>query len=122
MILMKQKKLLKSWACLLGLGVLLSAQAQVLDERLSGFEKNGEAWTVDSTDFIAITNEKAAAGSYAMVYNMNETYQGNKPWYTIDTRHTIMHVRTAMAGDKKVIIAATYEGAILSVSFEGAVL
>jgi len=45
-------------SALVGTTLLCWLHAQKLDERLSGFEKNGEAWTVDSTDFISITGEE----------------------------------------------------------------
>ena len=97
------------------------AQENLLNQNISGFENSGVAWLEDTTGYISVSSEKAYSGTNSFKYH-SATEVIAKPLHSIDTRHTIMHVRAAHSKTGKYLVAASYEGAVLGVSYTGAIL
>jgi len=53
---------------------------------------------------------------------LNKSSLGKKSIVSIDTEYTISKVRTANTKNKRYIVASTYEGTLLGVSYDGKIL
>jgi len=119
-----QRLLLNALQSVLMICLLISsgyAQKNLLNQNISGFENSGSAWEGDPTGFISVSTEKSFSGTNSFKYHATAN-SSEKPIYSIDTRHTIMQVRTAHAKNGKYLVAASYEGAVLGLSFTGTIL
>lgn len=88
-----------------------------------GFENQGQNWNKDNTNYWKYTNEKTSEGTYALKYEIpdDEEFVDNG-LYSIETEHTIHKIRTARFNAASHIVASSYDGIIMAVSFDGAIL
>lgn len=92
-------------------------------QKVFDFEDQGLDWSFKNSSYWKVNTEQSVSGSYALKYTVPENLTYEVPAITsIDTELTIQKVRTAIIGDKTQIIANSYEGTVLSVGFDGAIL
>ena len=90
-------------------------------EALYDFEENGKGWNTDHSDNFSPTDEKSASGSYSMKFSNYSEYK-KSAYFSINTGHTIMKVRTAVKDSQKYLVAASYDGIVMGVSYGGNIL
>lgn len=82
---------------------------------------------VDKADLVlkvgtwSIIENKAFSGNKSLKFTKAATSAATG-LYSIDTEQTIMKVRTAKNGNKTYIVASTYEGTVMGVDYNGAIL
>lgn len=97
--------------------VFISLDAQVLYD----FENGTDNWTTSTPKYLSITGEKSASGTHSLKYSFDTPYV-ESPIYSIETGHTIHKVRTAKFNSKTHIIASSYDGIVVAIGFDGAIL
>lgn len=101
---------------------LLNAQQQGGDfNNISGFENSGIGWSMQTSTNWNIATAKAATGSNSLKFTNTQAYVSNGI-YSIETGYTIQKIRTANVGTNSIIIASTYEGNLMGIGFDGAIL
>lgn len=85
------------------------------------FEAFGTGWFSEQSSSLSFTNDKASNGTYSLKYSSTNTYI-NPGLYSIETNYTISKVRSAVSNAGNYIIASSYEGIVLGVGYNGAIL
>ncbi len=86
-------------------------------------ENNGENWQPDGSNLWKATNEKSSEGTYALKYEVPQDHEfKGSSLYSIETEHTIQKVRSAKFNDEDYIVASSYDGIVMAVSLDGAIL
>jgi hypothetical protein len=84
------------------------------------FENQGSGWNLSS---YWSSSDKAANGNYALKFEVPEKDEFVQPaLYSIETEHTIHKVRTGNFNSQIDIIASSYDGIVMRVGFDGAIL
>ncbi|MFY0601277.1 MAG: PQQ-like beta-propeller repeat protein [Cyclobacteriaceae bacterium] len=99
------------------------AQENIFDDDQFGFESES-GWGKGDTLVFEISDEKSASGSKALKYELPEDVKSVEieGLYSIETGYTISKVRTAIRDNNQYIVASSYEGTMLGVSFDGVIL
>lgn len=80
-------------------------------------------WKTTDGKIWSISSERNFEGKSSLSYSIPKGSDINRNGiYSIDTDHTISLVRTAKGRDGEYIIASTYEGAVLGISYAGLIL
>ncbi len=109
------------YCCSLFLGYAMLSNAQVKTSITAGFEKNGAAWETAAPDYLSVVDSKSAEGVNSLEYRVDTPYKPSAI-VSIDTRLTIMKVRSAVAKSGNVIVGSSYEGIVLGVGYDGVTL
>lgn len=86
------------------------------------FESDTFEWRSDVPQLWSVSNEQAASGTQSLKFTVDGNYAISPGLLSIDTKHTISKVRTAEYTDQQVVIASSYEGTVMAVSYDGVVL
>lgn len=87
----------------------------------AGFEDASNVAGVVNSGAWTVATDKAATGSKSLKFT-KAAATAVSGLYSIDTEQTIMKVRTAKNNNKTYIVASTYEGTVMGVDYNGAIL
>jgi hypothetical protein len=102
---------------ILGLLFLSPVSSQVKYD----LESAGTKWTTNYPDYWSVNSEKPSNGSYSLKYEQSDDFV-DTALYSIEVGYTIQKVRTANFDNANYIIASSYEGTVMAVSYDGAIL
>ncbi len=103
---------------------ILSASAQEPDTtRQYNFETSAQ-WSTQDSIFWAITDEKSVSGSKSLSYKVAEDaiFYNENGLTSIETGHTLQKVRTAEGYGDTYIVASSYDGIVMGIAYDGAIL
>lgn len=87
-----------------------------------GFEEDNR-WITRDSALWATSGEQAAGGTKSLKYGITGgILPGEEGLLSIETGYTIQKVRVAGGGDNNYIVASSYEGTVLGIGYDGAIM
>lgn len=106
----------------IGILLILSFTLSLLEAQVYyDFEDDSANWQSAQSGLWDFSSEKAALGNNSLRYTISAPYTSNGI-VSIETGYTISKVRTAHINGENIIIASSFEGTVLGLSYDGTIL